>query len=189
MCEHVGHNAHTSKRLKHKLMNRFLKYGGAIPRPLPVTACHLAPRVTADWMKVDAATPIIAHGLVLLQQTGNCETVAEYFNHVKWNDGVGFPVGPYCRNLKWDGKMIRRFYKNRILGGAVGRGFRHTVKHHESGHRKSVLSPKGPTFREYPQLAHVGLAELDRVNAQLSRGHEPGSEAHQWDRSALPHIS
>jgi hypothetical protein len=29
--DHVGHNAHTSKRLKQKLMNRFKKFGGAMP--------------------------------------------------------------------------------------------------------------------------------------------------------------
>ena len=32
--EHVGHNAHTSKRIKHKLMNRFQKFGGATPLPI-----------------------------------------------------------------------------------------------------------------------------------------------------------
>jgi hypothetical protein len=32
--EHVGHNAHTSRRLKHKLLNRFLKFGGATSRPI-----------------------------------------------------------------------------------------------------------------------------------------------------------
>jgi len=43
-------------------------------------------------------------------------------------NGIGFPPGPYCRRrlrdktLKkttvWNGKMVRRFYKNRLLGGA-----------------------------------------------------------------------
>lgn len=32
--DHVGHNAHTSKRLKHKLMNRFTKFGGAMAREI-----------------------------------------------------------------------------------------------------------------------------------------------------------
>ena len=32
--EHIGHNAHTSKRLKHKLKNRFEKFGGAMARPI-----------------------------------------------------------------------------------------------------------------------------------------------------------
>ena len=31
--DHVGHNAHTSKRLKHRLMNRIVKFGGAPARP------------------------------------------------------------------------------------------------------------------------------------------------------------
>lgn len=32
--DHVGHNSHTSKRLEQKLMNRFVKMGGAMPRPV-----------------------------------------------------------------------------------------------------------------------------------------------------------
>jgi site-specific DNA recombinase len=32
-AEHVSHNTHTSHRLKHKLMNRFAKYGKATARP------------------------------------------------------------------------------------------------------------------------------------------------------------
>lgn len=31
--DHVGHNAHTSRRLKKKLMNRFRKFGGAMSAP------------------------------------------------------------------------------------------------------------------------------------------------------------
>ena len=45
--DHVGHNAHTSKRLKHKLMNRFEKFGGATPLPdLRVRQARPAPRRT-----------------------------------------------------------------------------------------------------------------------------------------------
>jgi site-specific DNA recombinase len=33
--DHVAHNVHTSKRLKHKLMNRFKKFGGATAREIP----------------------------------------------------------------------------------------------------------------------------------------------------------
>lgn len=33
-ASHVAHNAHTSKRLKKRLMNRFRKFGGAPSRPV-----------------------------------------------------------------------------------------------------------------------------------------------------------
>lgn len=168
-AEHVGHNAHTSKRIKHKLMNRFTKYGGSPARPIAGYDVPKGAKTYDAWALSEAATQIINHGLQLLRQDGNCETVAEYFNTVPWGDGIGFPVGPYCRNHRWDGKMVRRFYKNRLLGGAPGRGFRHTVKHHETGRRVSVPNPKGPKFRHYPHLAHVDLAELDEVNLAIGR--------------------
>ena len=48
--EHVGHNAHTSKRLKHKLMNRFKKFGGA--------AAHVPPGyIKPPKEKTDDDTP------------------------------------------------------------------------------------------------------------------------------------
>lgn len=177
--DHVAHNAHTSKRLKQKLMNRFRKFGGAMARPI---AGYIVPpdaETYSDWKKVDAATPVIAEGLRVLKDTLNGEAGAEYFNSVPWEAGTGFPPGPYCRRKlpdgtilrtrKWNGKMFLRFVRNRLLGGAPGRGFRHTVKHHESGRRVSVPNLKGPSFGEYPHLAHVDLAELDAVIASLKK--------------------
>lgn len=111
---------------------------------------------------------MIHEGLRRLRGDGNCEWVAEYFNAVEYKSVTGFPPGPYCRKPKWDGKMVRRLYRNRLLGGAPGRGFRHTVKHHGRGSRISVPSPHGPVFIDCPHLAHVELAELDALNAALA---------------------
>jgi hypothetical protein len=168
--DHVGHNTHTSKRIKHKLMNRFLKFGGATARPIAGYVVLPGAKTYDDWRKDGEATPVITEGLRLLKQTLNCAAVAEMFNTLTWKGGTGFPTGPYCRRRKqWDGHMVRRFYRNRLLGGAPGRGFRHTVKHHESGRRVSVPNLRGPQFHESPHLAHVDLVELDAVNAALAQ--------------------
>jgi site-specific DNA recombinase len=61
--DHVGHNAHTSKRLKKKLMNRFRKFGGAPARPVAGYVVPPDAKTYTDWRKLDAATPVIAEGL------------------------------------------------------------------------------------------------------------------------------
>lgn len=166
--DHVAHNAHTSKRLKQKLMNRFVKSGGA--PGLPIAGYIVPPDVKnyGEWQKDPDATPIIVQGLNLLKSSLNYSAVAEYFNTVPFKEGVGFPPGPYCDRKTWDGAMTRRYYRNRLLGGLPGRGFRHTVKRHETGRRVSVPNPDGPTFIDLPQLAHVDPVELDAVNAILA---------------------
>jgi hypothetical protein len=63
--------------------------------------------------------------------------------------------------------MVRRISRNPLLKGMPGRGFKHTVKHNETGRRISVKNPNGPIFREYPHLAHVMPADFDEVNALL----------------------
>jgi hypothetical protein len=110
-----------------------------------------------DWFKLDKWTAVIREGLCRLEATLNCSRVADYFN------SVGFPLGKFSRTSdgKWNGKKVRRFYKNRMLGGFPGRGYRHTVKRHEIGRRISVPNPNGPIFIERPHLAHVNIDELD----------------------------
>jgi site-specific DNA recombinase len=166
-ADHVSYNAHTSKRIKHKKMNRFKKFGGATPCETYGYIKPLDAKTFDDWRKDDTATPYIQEGLRRLKSTLNCSAVADWFNE------QGVPVGTYCgrrgRKLKkWTGAMVRRYYRNTILKGQPGRGFRHTVKHHQSGRRMSVPNPKGPVFRECPHLAHVDPVEFDEVNALLA---------------------
>jgi hypothetical protein len=160
-AEHVGHNAHTSKRLKKKLMNRFKKYGAITPCP---THGYIKPpeaKTFDDWLKDEAATAMIKEGARRLKETLNCSAVADWLNR------QGVPVGKYCRK-EWYGAMVRRFYSNPILKGMPCRGTRHTVKHHEKGRRVSVKNPKGPVFRECPHLAHLAPVEFDELNALLA---------------------
>lgn len=160
-AEHVGHNAHTSKRIKQKKMNRFKKYGGATPCEIYGYIKPEGAKTFDDWMKDDAATPDIQEGLRRLKLTLNCSAVADWLNE------QGVPVGKYCDRKEWYGAMVRRYYSNPLLKGQPGRGFMHTVKHHATGRRISVSNPKGPVFRDCPHLAHVNPVEFDEVNALL----------------------
>lgn len=165
-AEHVGHNAHTSKRIKQKKMNRFKKFGGATPCEIYGYIKPPDAKTFEDWHKDDAATPVIREALCLLKATLNCSAVADWLNQQR------VPVGKYCgrrghRRKRWTGAMVRRYFGNPLLKGLPGRGFRHTIKHHETGRRISVPNPKGPIFRECPHLAHVDPAEFDEVNAML----------------------
>ncbi|MAX39414.1 MAG: hypothetical protein CME33_22980, partial [Gimesia sp.] len=155
--EHLKHNTHTSRRLKHKLMNRFEKYGGATPCPI---AGYIKPdnaKSYSDWFKEEDAAVFIREGLQILKRTLNGEAVAKYFNE------NGFSPGRYCRKDKWDGRMVLRFYRNSILKGFPQRGEKHSIKHHETGRRISVRNPNGPRYREEPHLAFFSPDEIDPV--------------------------
>ncbi|PHS03479.1 MAG: hypothetical protein COA78_17775 [Blastopirellula sp.] len=160
--DHVGHNAHTSKRLKKKLMNRFVKHGGATAREISGYLKPEGAKTYDEWEKIESATEVIQQGAELLLRTLNCSTVADVFNE------KGFPVGKYCRTREeWDGKYLRSFYANTLLKGMPARGSRHTVKHHETGHRKSEKNKAGPNYYPCPHLAHLDAATFDELNAAL----------------------
>lgn len=159
--DHVGHNAHTSKRLKHKLMNRFTKFGGATARPVYGYNVPLGAKTYDDWEKDPGATEVYREWFRWLREDPNCSAVADRLN------ALGVTTGPYARRKSWDGKMVRRLTRNPLLKGMPGRGFRRTVKHHETGRRVAVRNPKGPTFRECPHLAHIDPEEFDEVNRLL----------------------
>jgi hypothetical protein len=159
--DHVGHNAHTSKRLKHKLMNRFLKGGGATPLPIYGYIKPEEAKTYEDWRIDPAVTPIFREWFRRLQQSPDCSAVADWLNEQK------VPTGKYCKLETWDGSMVRRLTGNPLLKGMPGRGFKYTIKHNESGRRVSVTNPKGPQFKDYPHLRHVEPELWDEVNALL----------------------
>jgi hypothetical protein len=159
--DHVGHNAHTSKRIKQKKMNRFKKFGGATPCEIYGYVKPPGAKTYDDWIRVESAGEVYAEWFRRLRETRNCSAVAE------WLNGLGVPTGRYARRRTWDGAMVRRITANPLLKGMPGRGFKHTVKHHETGRRVSVRNPDGPVYREYPNLAHVDGMTFDEVNAIL----------------------
>ena len=160
-AEHVGHNAHTSKRLKFKLMNRFTKFGGATALPVYGYIVPPGAKTYDDWQKDPVASLMILEGARQLKQLQNCTAVADGFN------AKNVSTGPYCRRKTWDGKMVRRFYSNTLLKGRPSRGTRRTEKRHENGRRVSVKNPSGPKFRDCPHLAHLDPMEFDELSALL----------------------
>jgi hypothetical protein len=164
--DHVGHNAHTSKRLKQKLMNRFTKFGGATARPIFGYVVPPDAHTYADWRKDEAATAVYEEWFRLLRAKPNCSAVAD------WLNATAAPIGPYCRGKKWTGQMVRRITQNPLLKGMPERGRRHTVKHHESGRRVEVPNPKGAKVWACPHLAFVTPDEFDEVNALVDAAND-----------------
>ncbi len=166
--DHVGHNAHSSKRLKQKLMNRFEKLGAATLLPFYGYIKPEDARTYDDWRKDPAATPIYEGWFRRLLADPNCTAVAD------WLNATGVRLGPYARRKTWDG-MVRRLTRNPLLKGTAGRGFKRTVKHNESGRRISVKKPDGPRFRDcshhVQRLAVVELLGLRRLQ-RWARGGE-----------------
>src|SRR4051812_25869736 len=78
--DHVGHNAHTSKRIKHKKMNRFKKFGGATPCEIFGYIKSPGAKTYDDWKKDEATTEVFADWLRILRETLNCSAVADMLN-------------------------------------------------------------------------------------------------------------
>jgi len=159
--DHVGHNSHTSKRLKKKLMNRFTKFGGAPARPIFGYDLPEGAKTYDDWRKNDDATLIYREWFARLKRDRSGSLVADWLNQ------LGVSTGPYARNSLWDGRMVLRVTRNPLLKGMPGRGFRRSVKHHETGRRVSGKSPDKPNYYACPHLLHVPPEEFDEVNDLL----------------------
>src|SRR5262249_43671259 len=86
--DHVGHNAHTSKRLKQKLMNRFQRYGGAPALPIFGYVKPEGAKTYDDWVKDPEATPVYQEWFQRLRHDQNCSRVAD------WLNARGVPTGP-----------------------------------------------------------------------------------------------
>jgi len=156
--DHVGHNAHTSKRLKHKMKNRFVKMGASMARPIYGYSVPKDAKTYNDWLKDETATAVLLELFRRYKAYSNFSVLADWLNK------TGVPTGPYDRTKRWDSAKVRRLMSNPLLKGLAWRGSRHTVKHHETGRRISVKNPAGPVYYSCPQLAHVPEILWDEVN-------------------------
>lgn len=183
--QHVGHNSHTSKRIKQKLMNRFKKLGAATPLPIFGLNKPSDAKTFDDWTIDPSATPILNEWYRRLLEKPNASAIADWLNE------TGVRPGPHARGGKWDGPMVLRITRNPILKGVAARGFRHTVKRHETGRRLSELNPEGPQYRECPHLKQVEPDLWDAVNAKLDatnkqKGGGPKGKGREHDRWNVP---
>lgn len=130
-------------------------------------------RTYDDWISDDKLTTMMRGGAKLLRETLNCRLVGDWLNEQR------LPPGPYSRTrMKRNGKKTRAFYANSLLKGLPARGGRHTVKHHESGRRASLMNTLGPKFYQAEHLAQQDSEEFDELNALLkernaNRGRTP----------------
>ncbi len=161
--DHVGHNAHTSKRIKHKCMNRFIKFGGC-------TRCEIYGYIkppgceTYDqWQLNPDAKQIYQQWFAKLKEYPNCTALAD------WLNGQQIKPGNFSRRSTWDGKMVRRITSNSLLKGMPSRGRLHTVKHYQSGRRICVKNPNGPQYYSCSHLQAIDAALFDEVNEILSK--------------------
>ena len=95
--DHVGHNAHTSKRLKQKLMNRFVKFGGATAREIYGYIKPEGAKTYSDWRREETATAIYREWFRRLNENSNTSAIAD------WLNDSGVPTGKYARKKRWDG--------------------------------------------------------------------------------------
>lgn len=120
--ENVAHCNRTSMRIKQMTMNRFEKFGATAKRPI---AGYIVPddaKSFDDWQKDPAAEEFLHEGFRILRETLNGAEVARYFKK------KNMPLGPLARSEGWDGTKVLRLYRNPILKGMPGRGFKRTEK-------------------------------------------------------------
>jgi hypothetical protein len=166
--DHVGHNSHTSKRIKKRLDLRFQRSGGAVALPVAGIIVPDGSKSYFEWSPDPIAIPIIEDGFRRLKESLNGSAVAGFFNAVPYQGQIGFPPGKYMRSKTWDGTQVLRYYRNRILSGRPGRGHKRTVKRHGSGKRVSVKNPAGPKFIDCPNLRILDPDEQDELIHQLN---------------------
>lgn len=161
--EHVGHNARVSKRLKHKLMNRFRKYGAA-RADLPFG--YILPEGGKTYFDAQKdprpeIAGLLEQGKELLRASLNYSLVSRFFNKQGANGGSS------RRKAEWTGKSVKGLFHNPILKGNPQRGARISDKHHETGRRISIINPHGPIFIECPHLAYFAAEEIDPILTAL----------------------
>lgn len=164
-ADHVAHNAHTSRRIKHKLRNRFVKFGGPMALPIAGYIVPAGVKTYDGWQKDPAADSWVQDGARMLRETLNYSAVADMLN------ARGVPTGKYCRNKVWDRNLVKRFYANPILKGSPSRGAKHSIKIYETGQRKSVKNPGGPVFYSRPHLAYLDPTDFDELQSKLKERH------------------
>ncbi|MFO0865674.1 MAG: recombinase family protein [Gemmataceae bacterium] len=182
-ADHVGYNQQTSRRIKQKTMNRFIKYGIVPARPIAGYKVPEGADRYDQWQKIPEAEAIIREGYRQLRGSGNCTQVAEYFT------AAGLLRGTRSRSQRWKGNDVRMYFANPLLKGKPYRGFKHSVKRHETGKRRSVVNPDGPRFYSAPHLAFLSEEEFDELNAFLrdrNKAFRNGRKMAGNDRTNVP---
>ena len=152
---HKKYNHDTSRRIKQRLANRFEREGLIAS----VLYGYVKPpgATTDDKVYKDPAAEAVYDRWFALLEDG-----ATYAEVADWLNAKNVPVGPCCDLEKWDAAMVSRITHNPIVKGVRVRNRMYTVKHHQSGHRRSVKCDT-PRFRACPHLAFIETERYDRL--------------------------
>lgn len=159
---HECYNEDTSRRIKQRQGNRFEREGGMI---LGVIYGYTKPPgvKTDDGLQKDpAAEPIYDRWFSMLEEGASFQEVAD------WLNANNVPVGSCCDLTRWNGCMVSRVTRNPVLKGVRVRNRMHTVKHNQTGKRRSVKCNE-PRYRSCPHLVFIEAERYDRVLHMLKQ--------------------
>ena len=99
----------------------------------------------------------------MLENGASFAEVADYLNE------TGIPVGPSCRNTRWNDKMVGRVTRNPILKGIRVWNDRMSKRVNKTGRRKSIKAPPEERLeRHCPHLAFFTTERYDRLIRMLA---------------------
>jgi site-specific DNA recombinase len=112
-----------------------------------------------------------------------------YAQIADWLNELGIPAGPYVKDGKWTGRVVRDLLRDPILSGQ--RRFRTTITKmvYKTGKSIRNANPEAPQTVEYPELAHVTIEEhleliaaMDARKARYKACQKRGKESPLWRR-------
>jgi DNA invertase Pin-like site-specific DNA recombinase len=176
--KHESSNKDTSERIKRTLRNRFSQ-GGVFQVPIYGYTKKEDAKGEEDVQKDPKAEKVYDEWFTRLESGESYAEVAD------WLNDTGTPVGPYCTDKEWTGRMVRRVTFNPILKGVRERNRRMTIRNNQTGRHVSVDAPPEELLtRECKHLAFIDPARYDRVirllrarNSKCTRGRKKGIDS------------
>lgn len=160
---HESYNADTASRIRRSARSRFME-GGTLRTPLfcydqPAGAKH-----DSQITKKPGMETIVEQMVRQLEEGRSFSEVAD------WLDESNVPLGPGSRVKKWTGVQVRNVIFNPLLKGERVRNRKVSVRHNQSGRRRSVPAPPDQLLkRRVPHLAFIEEKRYDRLIAKLTQ--------------------
>ena len=174
---HERSNRDTSDRIKRAHRNRFLT-GGCLARTIYGYCLKPGGKTEDDLQKDPEAELIYREWFHRLDEGASYAEIAD------WLNSRGIPTGPYCRQEKWDGRIVGRVTHNPILKGERYRNRRKSKRNNATGKYKSEkAAPSELLTRPVPHLAFFEkvyyervVAEADARNAKFRRAKDDADD-------------
>ncbi len=157
---HERANRDTSKRIKRSRRNR-CTLGESEALPIYGYVVPEEANSDRDWRKDPSAQTVYERWFQMLDDGATFGEVAD------WLNANNVPVGPYCRNTRWDGQMVARATYSTILKGVRVYNKTITVRDSRGKYRSEKAPPELLMTREVPHLAFFDPDYYDRIVAKL----------------------